>query len=184
MTGEIVSLEARKPTGHLHQSWNAELLFTDADWIITRACFGTPVHHYTRNIKYEMAHSNLGIFNTKEYFNAFIDFFEDGRFKMLYINLATPARLQNNIISWIDLYLDIIRTPSKCAELVDQDEFNEAKAKGMLSKILADEAEKVAAGLMEVVDQNNFPFLAMDYARVVTILTERFDLKSESLKIL
>ena len=127
-----------------------------------------------------MQHSNLGIFNTKEYFNVFIDFHKDGRFKMLYINIATPAQLEDNTLSWTDLYLDIVRMPGKQAELVDQDEFEEAKTQGHLTDDLIEKTEAVAAMLMRIVDKGEFPFLTVDYNEAMEAISQYFGKATDS----
>lgn len=119
-----------------------------------------------------MQHSNLGIFNTKEYYNVFIDFHEDGRFKMLYVNVATSAQLQDGTVSWTDLYLDIVRMPGQKAELVDQDEFEEAKVKGYLTDDLIKKTETVATSLMQIVDKGEFPFLVSDRSATTKVITK------------
>ena len=166
------SLRAFKPNGYLHQSWEAELVGQFGDWIVIHSPYGTRAKHHSKQLSYTMAHSNLGIFNTREYYNAFIDFTADGQFKMLYINVATPAVLYNNELSWQDLYLDVIRLPGRLAELVDQDEFQEAKEAGLLTVELATKTEAVADQIMSVVDQGAFPFLVTQYGKAIEIITE------------
>ena len=168
-----IHLQALKPNGKPHQSWSSNLILESGDWIITHSDYATPVRHHTKDLTYVMQHSNLGIFNTKEYYNVFIDFHKDGRFKMLYINIATPAILKNNEITWMDLYLDVVRMPGKSAELVDEDEFQEAKECGLLPIELADKAEEVAAALMQEVDKGEFPFLATNYHEVARVIADK-----------
>lgn len=165
-----VHLQALKPNGNPHQSWSSKLIAQSGDWIITHSEYATPVRHHTRDLTYLMQHSNLGIFNTKEYYNVFIDFHKDGRFKMLYINIATPAQLENDTLFWTDLYLDIVRMPGKQAALVDQDEFDEAKNDGSLPDDLADKTEAVAKELMQIVDNGEFPFLVNDQDEAMELI--------------
>ena len=167
-----VHLQALKPNGKPHQSWSSNLILESGDWIITHSPYATPVRHHTKDLIYVMQHSNLGIFNTKEYYNVFIDFHKDGTFKMLYINVATPAILQNDKITWTDLELDIVRMPGKLAELVDEDEFLDAKESGLLHLDLANKAQEMAIALMKIVDKGEFPFLATGYDEVTETITK------------
>lgn len=170
-----VRLQALKPNGNPHQSWDNKLVVQSGDWIITHSAYATPVRHHTKDLTYVMQHSNLGIFNTKEYFNVFLDFHKDGTFKMLYVNVATPAVLEHNQLSWTDLELDIVSLPGKPAEIVDQDEFEEAKASGLLSSDLADKTETVANTISQEVIKGTFPFLALDYTEVVEAIAKHLD---------
>ena len=169
-----IRLRAFKPGEKPHMSWDGKLLALSGEWILTHTPLGTTVYHHTRNLTYVMQHSCFGIFNTKEFYNLFIDLSADGSFKMLYINVATPAVLKNDEISWIDLELDVVRLPGKSAEIVDEDEFEEAKAAGVLSPELADKAEEVAASLIKIVDTGDFPFLATNRDDVVRVLARQF----------
>lgn len=77
---QSILLKALKPNGKPHQSWQAKLLARKEQWIITHSAYGTSVRHHTKNLDYVMAHSNLGIFSTKEHYNDFIDFHKDGNY--------------------------------------------------------------------------------------------------------
>jgi|GEM_PF-314546 len=177
--GAPTHLQARKPGGGPHQSWSSNLILQSSDWIITHSAYRTPVRHHTKDLTYVMQHSNVGIFNTKEYYNVFIDFHNDGRFKMLYVNVATPAELKGGVLSWTDLYLDIIRMPDGQAELVDQDEFDEAIAKGLLANDLAEKAEAVASDLMPLINRGEFPFLVKNYSETTEEIARHFGHQKE-----
>src|ERR1700733_15929991 len=148
-----IRLRAFKPNGDLHHSWEAELVAQFGNWVVIHSPYGTHAEHHSKRLSYAMTHSNLGIFNTREYYNVFIDFTVDGQFKMLYINVATPALLHANELSWQDLYLDVILLPGRPAELVDQDEFQGARDAGLLTAKLVAKTEAVADQIMSVVDQ-------------------------------
>jgi protein associated with RNAse G/E len=172
MTMTSINLRAFKPNGDLHQSWEAELVAQFGDWVVIRSPYGTHAEHHSKCLSYAMTHSNLGIFNTREYYNVFIDFTADGQFKMLYINVATPAILRAHELSWRDLYLDVVRLPGKPAELVDQDEFQVARDAALLTVELATKTEVVAYELMGKVDQGAFPFLVTEYDKTMQIITD------------
>lgn len=177
-----VRLQALKPNGKPHQSWTSNLVAQSDDWILTQTPYATSVRHHTKGLDYAMQHSNFGIFNTKEYYNLFIDLTKDGAFKMLYINVATPAIIKDNVVTWTDLELDVVRMPGEPAKLVDEDEFQEAKASGLLSPDLADKAETVAKDLMKVVDRGSFPFLAMNYEAVAKVVATQFSIEASNLQ--
>ena len=174
-----IHLQALKPNGKPHQSWSSNLILESGDWIITHSGYATSVRHHTKDLTYVMQHNNLGIFNTEEYYNVFIDFHKDGTFKMLYINVATPAVFQNDEITWTDLELDVVRLPGKSAELVDEDEFEEAKESGLPPLDLANKADEVAAKLMKKVDKGEFPFLATNYCEIIRAIAETLGSSSD-----
>ncbi len=177
-----IQLQARKSKNKPHMTWDSKLLAQSSDWILTYSPHGTSVRHHTKDLTYIMSHNSFGIFNTKEFYNLFIDLRPDGSFKKLYINIATPAVLQSGEINWIDLELDIVRTSHQSAKIIDIDEFDEAKTSGMLDAKLADKAQQVAAELLRVVDKGDFPFLATDFDDVTGILAQHFNLEVNLLR--
>jgi len=169
-----IRLQATKSNDKPHMSWDAKLIAQSGDWILTYTPSGTSVRHHTKNLTYIMGHSCFGVFNIHEFYNLFVDLNTDDSFKMLYINVATPAVLKDGKISWIDLELDVVRLPGKPAKIVDQEELEEAKAAGLLSPELADKAQDVAAALMKVVNKGDFPFLAANRDEVIRVLEQQF----------
>jgi protein associated with RNAse G/E len=165
-------VHAFKPDGSSHQPWDAELIAQTREWLVIHSPYGTRVEHHTKHLSYVMRHRNLEVFSTREYYNVFIDFAADGESKMLYINVATPAAVRDDELSWRDLCLDVVRLPGRPAELVDQDEFEEAKVTGALTDELAIKAEATARYLMEVVPTGQFPFLVTDYDKAVRLLSD------------
>ena len=158
-----LKLGATKPNGTPHQSWTGEAVSRSAEWLVVYTPPGTSVRHHTKDVTYVMEHGNLGIFSAKEYFNVFIAYNHDGSFRHLYINVARPAIWNDSEVSWVDLDLDVMLMVGKKPELLDEDEFAEAKASGQLSSTLADKAEQVASMLMTESARGKFPFLTVGY---------------------
>ncbi len=163
----MITLQAYKPNGALHQTWQGELIIQSSDWCVVHTPIDASVRHHTKDLTYTMPHSNLGIFSSHEYYNVFIDFHRDKSFKRLYINIATPARWNVSTVAWSDLELDIIRYPNQAPELLDEDEFEAAQTSGLLPQTLADRAQKTAAILMKQVGDGAFPFLTVGYEVVL-----------------
>ncbi|WP_306053737.1 DUF402 domain-containing protein [Natronococcus wangiae] len=68
----------------------------------------------------------------------------DGAAKGTYVNVCTPLELFPDEIRYVDLYVDVIRTPDGTVEVVDRDELEAAAADGLVSESLAEKATGVA----------------------------------------
>ncbi|WP_436345765.1 DUF402 domain-containing protein [Natronorubrum sp. FCH18a] len=69
---------------------------------------------------------------------------EQGSAKGTYVNVCTPVELFPDAARYVDLYIDVIRTPDGTVEIVDADELEAAVADGHVSDELAEKARGVA----------------------------------------
>ncbi|NGM68175.1 DUF402 domain-containing protein [Natronolimnobius sp. AArcel1] len=68
----------------------------------------------------------------------------DGSTKGTYVNICTPVELFPDEARYVDLYIDVIRTPDGTVEIVDADELEAAVSDGLVSESLAAKATSVA----------------------------------------
>ncbi|ELY53116.1 DUF402 domain-containing protein [Natronolimnohabitans innermongolicus] len=69
---------------------------------------------------------------------------ETGRAKGTYVNVCTPVELFPDSARYVDLYVDVIRTPDGTVEVVDAGELEDAVAAGHVSEPLREKAMGVA----------------------------------------
>ncbi|MXV64496.1 DUF402 domain-containing protein [Natronorubrum sp. JWXQ-INN-674] len=69
---------------------------------------------------------------------------ERGTAKGTYVNVCTPVELFPDAARYVDLYVDVIRTPDGAVEIVDADELEAAVDDGRVSEELAEKAMTVA----------------------------------------
>ena len=74
---------------------------------------------------------------------------KDSSFTGFYANVITPPRIEDHIWHTTDLYLDVWVTPNGTAKLLDEDEFEEAVAHGLLDYDTAIRAREEANNLLE-----------------------------------
>jgi hypothetical protein len=68
---------------------------------------------------------------------------DDGQLKGWYCNLCRPAQIALNIVSWVDLALDLWVWPDGRSEILDQDEFD-------LLPLDAEEREQVGSTVLQL----------------------------------
>ena len=85
-----------------------------------------------------------------------------GKVAQWYLDIAHKTGVSDEGIPWWDdLYLDIIIVPDKGAQIVDEDDLEQALAKNKISKHMAKEARAEAKRLKALIDEYEFPLLAL-----------------------
>ncbi len=72
---------------------------------------------------------------------------DDGSTKGTYVNVCTPVELFPETVRYVDLYVDVIRTPDENVEIVDEAELEAALEDGVVSTELAEKARSVASAV-------------------------------------
>ncbi|SDR40466.1 DUF402 domain-containing protein [Natronobacterium texcoconense] len=67
-----------------------------------------------------------------------------GETKGTYVNVCTPVELFPDAVRYVDLYVDVIRTPDGGVEIVDAEELEAKVDEGLVSEPLAEKARSVA----------------------------------------
>lgn len=72
---------------------------------------------------------------------------EDGVSKGTYVNICTPVEIFPDTIRYVDLHVDVIKTPDGTTQIVDDDELTAAVDAGSISAELAEKARTVASAV-------------------------------------
>ncbi len=68
-------------------------------------------------------HDILATFFPDRWYNCYRVFRPEGSLAFVYCHVATPARIANGLISWVDLDLDVLVQPDGPFQLLDEGEF-------------------------------------------------------------
>lgn len=68
----------------------------------------------------------------------------EGSSKGTYVNVCTPLELFPDCVRYVDLYVDVIRTPDGAVEIVDREELEDAMDDGLVAAPLGEKALEVA----------------------------------------
>lgn len=77
---------------------------------------------------------------------------------LVYVNVNTPARFDDGVISMIDLDLDVVRRPDGSIELLDEDEFVEHAASMSYPDRIVDLARSTAAAIWVALERGDEPY--------------------------
>jgi uncharacterized protein len=157
MNDRIIKVEALKYDRSVHRSWKCQLIAENEDFWEFVGVFETEIKHpllgviRPDTVSYEFYWKN-------RCFNVFRFHEPEGDLRNFYCNVNLPPVLENNVLSYIDLDIDILVAPDFNFEIVDLEEFEENARK---FNYPAEVVEKARGGLEEVVQMilgKKFPF--------------------------
>ncbi len=150
--GDQIRVCARKTDGTVYRSWHTTIESVDAGSIVTISPAGSmiidktklgdhPTENHLRSYYwYDKFYNLIEVFNTQE------------NLIEIYINIASPPEFEDNVISFRDHELDVVRDMPDLARLVDEDEFTEAVVKYQYSEEFQ---KKLYAAANEALDLAN-----------------------------
>ena len=72
----------------------------------------------------------------------------EGEYKGTYVNVCTPLEILPDSVRYVDLYVDVVKSPNGEVSIVDLDELTARVDDGVISLDLADRAESVAEAIV------------------------------------
>jgi uncharacterized protein len=154
---KLVTINSRKFDGTVHRSWTAELLEENDDYFLFLGVFDAEVKHSSigvirRNtVSYEYYWKN-------KWFNIFRFHEPEGDLRNFYCNVNQPPVLNDGILDYVDLDIDLLIWKDRTFEILDMDEFK-ANIKGYdYSVQIQDQAYSSLGDLIQMVERQEFPF--------------------------
>lgn len=157
MNKRIVKVEALKYDQSIHRSWNCELIGENENVWEFVGVFETEIKHpllgviRPGTISYEFYWKN-------RYFNVFRFHEPEGDLRNFYCNVNLPPVLENNVLIYVDLDIDILVAPDFNFEIVDLDEFEENAGKFNYPPEVVEKARGGLAELVQMIRGRKFPF--------------------------
>ena len=156
-TNEIITINSRKFDGEIHRSWKAELIRRKSSLLELVGIFELEVNHphlgFIRRgtISYEF-------YWLDRWYNVFRFHEPDGELRNFYCNLNMPPTLNNGVLDYIDLEIDVLVWKDFSFEILDIDEFEEKAAKFNFPPDLKIKTEKSLDELLKMIKIRQFPF--------------------------
>lgn len=155
-------IKALKADGSLHRSWNAVLIDETDELICFKGVFENEVEHHALGVirrgtvSYEFYWKNrwYNIFRFHEP--------ESGGLRNFYCNINKPPEIKNNILSYVDLEIDVLVWKDLSFEILDLDEFELNAEKFSYTALTLSKARESLDEILTLIDRRGFPF---DYER-------------------
>lgn len=157
MTGQPITVRVLKYDGVEYRRWYASLKRRDGELLVLDAEF-----------EVEVTHESLGIIpkgtRTIEYYwldrwyNIFQFLRNDGSTRLFYCNVNTPPAMEGNVITYVDLDIDLLIAPDFSYEVLDLDEFKANAELYQYSDETRRSAEAAVDELKQIIEERQFPF--------------------------
>ncbi len=163
MTGEIdasakaITVRTYKYDGTEHRHWRAQISLQQDSLIVLDAKFEEEIQHpligtispETLSIEYYWLDRWYNIFR-------FVD--PAGELRNFYCNVNVPPVFQNNVLSYIDLDIDILVTPDFSYSILDEDEFAINAERFHYPKEIRQRSLEALEELVTLIEKRAFPF--------------------------
>ena len=154
--GEII-VKTGKYDGAPHRSWKAEILEQTEESLVLLGVFDEPIEH-----------SQLGIIQAgtlsyeyywfDRWYNVFRFHEPDGSLRNYYCNINMPPSIEDGVLSYIDLDIDVFVSKDFEVAIWDMDEFNENAVRYKYPADVISKVEETVGEVERLIKAREFPF--------------------------
>lgn len=152
-----VEVRVMKYDGAPHRRWRARLLRRDRSLLVLDAEFEEEVRHSqlglirrgTRSIEY---------YWLDRWFNVFRFLEPDGSLRSFYCNVNMPPVFECDVLSYVDLDIDLLVAPDLSYSVLDMDEFEVNAKKYAYTEEVQRRALAALYELQNMIEDRSFPF--------------------------
>jgi len=152
-----IEVRAYKYDGLLQRTWPAELLGREGSLIVLDATFPDEVVHDLLGTIASGTQS-LEYYWLDRWYNVFRFALPDGQLRNYYCNVNVPATLADNVLSYVDLDLDILVQPDYSYQILDLEDFERNGELYAYSAEVKANAQQALADLVKMIETRAFPF--------------------------
>lgn len=152
----IITIQSLKYGNRLHYEWNTRLLEKTRDYLFVLSEYGRPLKHYTRGQTFTIENWTIEFISLNSWFTVSADV-ADGRIYQYYCNINQPARIDGDVVSFVDLDLDYVYRNGEW-KVVDEDDFAVNAVKLGYPDELMRTARAELESLQRRVANKQFPF--------------------------
>jgi protein associated with RNAse G/E len=156
---EIV-VRVLKHDGSEHRRWTGRLARLEADLIILEAEFDTDVsHHLLGDIK--RGTRLIEHYWLNRWYNVFRFLNDDGSTRLYYCNINKPPDFDGQLLTYVDLDIDVMVRPDFSYEVLDLDEFTSNSHRYGYSPEEKASADNALGELTGLIQARDFPFQSL-----------------------
>jgi protein associated with RNAse G/E len=153
----MIEVRAYKYDGLLHRSWPAKLLRQEGSLIVLDAKFPNEVVHDLLGTIASGTHS-LEYYWLDRWYNVFRFAQPDGQLRNYYCNVNVPPTLADDVLSYVDLDLDILVEPDFSYRVLDMEDFERnIELYGYPAEVQVN-ARQALDDLARIIETRAFPF--------------------------
>ena len=157
MASKQITVRVRKYDGTEYRQWSARLARREESLIVLDAEFDCDVEHESLGM-IPQGTRTVEFYWLDRWYNVFRFLEEDGGTRLWYCNVGTPATLDDGVLTYVDLDIDVLVQPDLSYEVLDIDDF-ERNAEGFCySEETRRRAHQAVDELRLIIETRQFPF--------------------------
>jgi len=159
----VVRVDSLKFDGRLHRSWPARLVRREGPLFVLEGVFETEVRH---TLLGTIAAGTLSteFYWTDRWYSVFRFREPPGSLRNYYCNINRPVEFDGEILSFVDLDIDVLVAPDFTYTVLDEDEFETHAVEFGYDESLRDRVRDSLSELLRLIEERAFPFNEEDGA--------------------
>jgi protein associated with RNAse G/E len=153
----LIEVQTFKFDGQLHRTWQAEFVRQEGSLIVLDARFQDEIEHDLLGTIASGTHS-LEYYWLDRWYNIFRFAQPDGELRNYYCNVNVPPTFAGEILSYVDLDLDILVAADFSYQVLDEEDFQSNAQTYRYPDELQQNARRAVEELVEMIRARAFPF--------------------------
>jgi uncharacterized protein len=141
----------------LHRTWHAELIHRKGSLLILDGEFDVDVEHALLGT-IAAGTSSLEYYWLDRWYSVFRFGVAGGKLRSYYCNVNVPPTFDGQVLTYIDLDIDILVQPDSTYQILDMDEFEKNSAIYNYSTEVRENSRRAVAELVQMIETKQFPF--------------------------
>ncbi|MEZ4726786.1 MAG: DUF402 domain-containing protein [Caldilineaceae bacterium] len=152
-----IKIVSKKYNGTLRDEYESYLYAEDETMIVTLSPPGTPYYYHKKQGWFAAEDGLLEFYFKQKWYNVWHICEQNSGINRIYANIAMPATFQDDVLTWVDLDLDLRVYLDNSIELLDEDEFLENSTLWAYPSAVVEQARAAVAELLAGYQQRVFP---------------------------
>ena len=152
-----IRVEAYKFNRVLHRSWNCELIAENEEYWIFEGVFDEEIRHPLLGVIRPGTRS-FEFYWKSRWYNVFRFHEPEGELRNFYCNVNLPPILRRDVLSYVDLDIDVLVAPDLSYRILDLDEFADNAENLRYPAEIIEKSEESLQNLISLIENKRFPF--------------------------
>lgn len=153
-----IKIVSQKYDGTPRDTYESHLYAEDEAMIVVASPPGTPYYYHKKQAWFTSEDGLLEFYFKHKWYNIWHICEQNSGINQMYANITMPAAFQDDVLTWIDLDLDLRVHLDGSLELLDEDEFMENSALFAYPHAVIAQARAAVDELTVCYQQQRFPF--------------------------
>ena len=153
----MITVRAHKYDGSEHRRWKARVLRQEGPLLVLDATFDREIKHDLLGT-IASGTSSIEYYWLDRWYNVFRFADPSGTLRSYYCNVNVPPEFDGQVLSYIDLDIDILVEPDLTYRVVDLEDFEQNAKLFGYSEDVKTKARQALRRLIELIESRAFPF--------------------------